>query len=419
MKRETVINPKRDPKATDGRASWYPYYAGFSPQFVSYVLQSSRLLPAALIADPWNGAGTTTTVAQAEGYRTWGGDANPAMVIVARAKQVSARQLAASRGAFEAILASRSCRSSTIHSEDPLLGLLPPGPATEIRSIERSLRNLCAELDSFPEIPEEMKPELALMYLTLFRAARSLAKGSKTTNPTWHKLSSAEFIELSSEAARAEIVSIWKQLSSDVDRSDISLGMGTLSASLSQAIPLKDGVVDLILTSPPYCTRIDYGISTIPELAVLGTGKKSFDLLRRSLMGTTTVEKDIGDIDQRWGASCCTFLDSVRSHPSKASSTYYLKSHVQYFKGLFESIEECQRVLKKGGAAVFVVQDSEYKGIRNDLASITVEMFESLGVRSTGRDDFEKRISMRSLNAGSKMYASGAFPIESVLTFKK
>ncbi|CAD7724604.1 hypothetical protein LMG31886_06700 [Xanthomonas hydrangeae] len=136
-------------------------------------------------------------------------------------------------------------------------------------------------------------------------------------------------------------------------------------------------------------------------------------------MGTTTVEKDIGDIDQRWGASCCKFLDSVRNHPSKASSTYYLKSHIQYFKGLFKSIEECQRVLRKGGAAVFVVQDSEYKGVRNDLASITAEMFESFGVQSTGRDDFEKRISMRSLNTGSKMYASGAFPIESVLTFKK
>lgn len=66
-----------------------------------------------------------------------------------------------------------------------------------------------------------------------------------------------------------------------------------------------------------------------------------------------------------------------------------------------------------------MVQDSEYKGIRNDLASITVEMFESFGLECTGRDDFEKRISMRSLNSASKMYASGASPVESVLTFKK
>ncbi len=414
-----MINPRRDPKATDGRASWYPYYAGFSPQFVSHVLQSSRLSPAAFVADPWNGAGTTTTVAQAKGFRTWGGDANPAMIIVARAKQVSAKQLALSKDAFEAILASRSSRFPAIHSKDPLLGLLPPGPAAEIRGIERSLRNLCAEWGYFPEIPEEMRPEFALMYLTLFRAARGLAKGSKTKNPTWHKSTSNELVELSSEAVRAEIVAIWKSLSSEVARCATNFGTGTLSASLSQEIPLKDAAVDLILTSPPYCTRIDYVVSTTPELAVLGLNERAFDSLRRSLMGTTTVEKKIGEIDERWGASCCTFLNSVRSHPSKASSTYYLKSHIQYFKGLFKSIEECCRILRCGGAAVFVVQDSEYKGIRNDLASITVEMFESFGLECTGRDDFEKRISMRSLNSASKMYASGASPVESVLTFKK
>ena len=358
-------------------------------------------------------------MAQAEGYRTWGGDANPAMVIVARAKQVSAAQLAASKDAFEAILASRTCSTSAISPEDPLLGLLPLGAATEIRSIERCLRNLCADWNSFPEIPEEMRPDLALMYLTLFRAARSLAKGSKTKNPTWHRSSGADLNELSSNSARVEVISNWKQLLADVDRSETNSRMGMLSVSRSQAVPLKDAVADLVLTSPPYCTRIDYVISTAPELAILGVSERAFDSLRRSLMGTTTVEKSMGEIDERWGSTCCRFLEAVRKHPSKASSTYYLKSHVQYFRELFSSIEECGRILGSQCTAVFVVQDSEYKGIRNDLASIAVEMFESVGLESVGRSDFEKRISMRSLNAASRMYASGSPPVESVLTFKK
>jgi hypothetical protein len=29
----TITNPKRDPKNVSGRATWYPYYAGFSPVF--------------------------------------------------------------------------------------------------------------------------------------------------------------------------------------------------------------------------------------------------------------------------------------------------------------------------------------------------------------------------------------------------
>lgn len=414
-----MINPKRDPKATEGRASWYPYYAGFSPQFVSHVLQRSRLMPAALIADPWNGAGTTTTVAQAAGYRAWGGDANPAMVIVAKAKQVTSGQLAKSKRAFEAILASGKAPSSELHPNDPLVALLPLGAAIEIRSVEQRIRELCGEFDSFSEIPEEMRSDFALMYLAIFRAVRNLSKGGRTKNPTWHRSSGAEDIQVSAETARAEIVLNWERLIFEVNQSDDVTGTSILNVSLSQAIPLREGVVDLILTSPPYCTRIDYVVSTTPELAVLGLNGKAFDALRRSLMGTTTVEKQAPDVEARWGATCCQFLDSVRAHPSKASSTYYMKSHVQYFKGLYTSLGECCRVLKHGGEVVLVVQDSEYKGIRNDLASIASEMFESFGVERVGRSDFEKRISMRSLNSASKVYSSGRPPIESVLTFKK
>lgn len=417
-----MINPKRDPKATEGRASWYPYYAGFSPQFVSHVLQRSRLTPAALVADPWNGAGTTTAIAQAAGYRTWGGDANPAMVIVAKAKFTEFHQLAMSKQAFEEILISSPLPISAIDPHDPLVNLLPYGAALLIRCVEWKLRALCADYDSFPEIPEEMRPDLALMYLALFRAARTLAKSSRTKNPTWHRSLGADGvdnIEVSIEAARAEILKVWEQLSSEVAERVGSSGACMLNVSLSQSIPLNDGVVDLVVTSPPYCTRIDYVVSTTPELAVLGFKNEAYDSLRRSLMGTTTVEKEIIGVEEEWGRSCCEFLDSVRTHPSKASATYYFKSHVQYFKGLWASLKECQRILKPGGEAVLVVQDSEYKGIRNDLASITAEMLQSFGLRYMDRKDFEKRISMRSLNSASKVYASGRPPVESVLTFKK
>jgi hypothetical protein len=341
------------------------------------------------------------------------------MVIVARAKQVTGRQLATSGRLFEAIVASDSAQPALFHPKDPLASLLPLGAAIEIRAVEQRVRALCSDFDSFPEIPEEMRPDLALMYLALFRAARNLARGTRTKNPTWHKSAALDELQISVESARAEIISNWERLTHNVKHAAHDYSGGMLNVSMSQAIPLKDGVVDLIVTSPPYCTRIDYVVSTSPELAVLGLSEESFDALRRSLMGTTTVEKDAGQIDSKWGASCCDFLESVRVHPSKASSTYYLKSHVQYFRELYASLKECGRVLQQGGALVLVVQDSEYKGIRNDLASTASEMLESFGLGCVGRSDFEKRISMRSLNVGSKMYSSGRPPVESVLTFKK
>ena len=54
-----------------------------------------------------------------------------------------------------------------------------------------------------------------------------------------------------------------------------------------------DGIVaDLILGSPPYCTRIDYVISTLPELAVLGYCNEDLAVLRASMLGTPTMAED-------------------------------------------------------------------------------------------------------------------------------
>ena len=414
-----MINPKRDPKSGDGRAAWYPYYAGFSPQFVRHVIESSRLPPAALVADPWNGAGTTTTVALESGLRCWGGDANPAMVLVARAKQVTQEQLRASEGVFEKILRFPVPRHLELPQDDPIAGILPREAATAFRFVEREVRILCAEHGCFPEIPEELRSDLALMYLALFRAIRKIAKSSKTKNPTWVRIHREAVTQLSPESVRAVIAECWTEMRTAASDPFEKGGAVTLNVALSQRIPLKSDSVELIITSPPYCTRIDYAISTALELAVLGVTASRADSLRRSLMGTTTVEKVAAEVDDRWGTSCCEFLEGVRTHPSKASSTYYFKSHVQYFRDLYKSVEECQRILSPAGVAVLVVQDSEYKGIRNDLASITTEMFKSRGLRLMQRSDFRKSVNMRSLNSGSRAYSSGGVPVETVLTFTK
>ena len=48
----TIQNPKRNRHARLGRASWYPYYAGFSSYFAQSLLASSALNQAACIGDP-------------------------------------------------------------------------------------------------------------------------------------------------------------------------------------------------------------------------------------------------------------------------------------------------------------------------------------------------------------------------------
>src|ERR1700720_4698352 len=62
-----ILNPKRISEAQAGRASWYPYYAGFSETFADRLIRSARLKTTAIVSDPWNGSGTTTAAAAGAG----------------------------------------------------------------------------------------------------------------------------------------------------------------------------------------------------------------------------------------------------------------------------------------------------------------------------------------------------------------
>src|SRR5690554_4891121 len=70
-------------------ASIYPYYAGYSEDFVHSAIQVLGLDQNSLLLDPWNGSGTTSFVAAREGLNFIGYDLNPVMVIVSRAKLIS------------------------------------------------------------------------------------------------------------------------------------------------------------------------------------------------------------------------------------------------------------------------------------------------------------------------------------------
>ena len=95
--------------------------------------------------------------------------------------------------------------------------------------------------------------------------------------------------------------------------------------------------VGVILTSPPYLTRIDYAVAYARELAVLGIDVLGSRELRSSLMGTTLIRPVRAD-GPAFGPLATDLLRRVSSHPSKASKGYYLKQVRQYLDDLCLSL---------------------------------------------------------------------------------
>ncbi len=426
----SITNPKRDPKNVSGRESWYPYYAGFSPAFARDFFGSLHLDPGSRVMDPWNGSGTTVEAAAHAGLEGNGLDINPVMVVIARARMLSD----ASRGSIAPICSAvlekaRAIDPPTMAQEDPLGVWLSPESARGFRRLETAIQHYLVAHGSYTllnssESITNLSDIAAFYYVALFRTARACLQRFYTSNPTWVKKPAA--LANRAKPAFENILSTFQQVVTSMEQvlqpawKRSAGGHYTLSIASSEKLPIESGAIQAVLSSPPYCTRIDYAVATSIELAIVGVNANSgMKELRRSMIGSATVPKTSPKVQPEWGKTCHGFLDKVASHPSKASVSYYLKNHLQYFDGVFRSVAEISRVLVKGGTCTLVVQDSHYKDVHNDLPQVFVEMAKAHDLNCGRQVDFETARSMARMHPHARKYWPHLNARESVLMFTR
>ena len=410
-------------------ARLFPYYAGYSSSFAVHLLRSLSLPSEAVVFDPWNGSGTTTSAAAQLGYHALGQDLNPVMVLVAKAALLPRSEASSLVPLAKSIIATSRQMTGEGLADDPLETWIMPQNTGFIRRIEAQINRSLASYTHYVKLTNasalsNLSSLAAFFYVALFRATRRLLADFIPTNPTWiktpetlrHRRRPTE--QTVCNAFLAEVVSLSMRLSTITEdlktdrRAVITLGN-------AESVSLPSHSVDAIVASPPYCTRIDYAVATSVELAVLRCSSNDFDGMRRSLMGTSTVPGHPLPVSKTWGGTCLSFLEKLHDHPSKASSTYYFKNHVQYFNSLKTSINELARVLRSQGTCTLVVQDSYYKELHNDVAGMTVEMAEDAGFYLGARKDFASNRSMAVINIRASKYVTKRITTETILCFSK
>jgi DNA modification methylase len=425
-----IGNPKRSVlalKQSRGE-NFYPYYAGFSESFAYNLLHSLKRRKELVVLDPWNGSGTVTSAATNLGVASVGIDINPVMVIIAKARLLSRYDidsmlpLAAHILEESRIIKIPDCSGSLLRNWYDL------ATSKRVRKVGSAINKILTT-EEYQNADFEIHNAscissiAAFFYVALFRTVRSYLDGFKTTNPTWIKSAKDETNHISIRRDNFEncflkqvssllsvIPSRWQD--SELFESRILLGNSSL-------IDLPDQSIDIVLTSPPYCTRIDYAVATSPELATLGMTQSQYAAFRVEFMGTATNATATPTPIPEWGKSCIDFIKLVESHASKASSGYYYKNHCQYFGGLFKSISEINRVIKKKGTCCMVVQDSFYKNIHNDLPKIVVEMGSEFDLHFRQEMEFPSNRSMVSRNSRATKYVSNRTVTEKVIVLQR
>lgn len=425
-----TTSPKRrtDAHKSNG-ASSYDYYAAFSHSFVADLIDELGLDGNDVLMDPWNGRGTTTTIAATKGLRAIGFDLNPAMVAIADARLVDRELAVKAYTRVKTIRPKQLSLEIDVSKGDQLLRWLTPRSVGFLRQFQRSFRGLSRDLTAAAarQSREGLVSQQRLEYfltLSLSSTLRQVLEPLKTSNPTWipQKLSarsrlrpSVDIILTTTKALLKDAVSGLTDLPATTSR-NISIQQAD-----SRFIPLPARSVSAVISSPPYCTRIDYAIATSPELFLLDlVSSSSFRELRERLLGTTVTHlQNIFHPPTAWGSNCIHTISRIRLHPSKASSSYYIKNFLQYFASLHDSIEEINRVTARGASIALVVQDSYYKEVHVDLPTIVVEMAALVGWNLQSKRDHLIASTMAASNPGSRIYRKDFSATESVLIFRK
>lgn len=417
----TNVTTKRSPQTSVPTDSWYPYYAGYTQSFVDAVIDATQLPTGSCILDPWNGSGTTTRAASERGYRAIGVDINPVAVLIASAKQALASDATHSQGFVKGT--AQKCKRSRRKAspQDPLHNWLCPRLVDTYRYAQSHIiANLAAQNGKQLNPSTDTLPPLAsFLLLALQRSARTFAGIKATTNPTWRRPQKTP-----PTYTQSEFLTHWaKTVTSMADdleacsnahiNNDIQIINGD-----SRQLPLQDNSVDLVITSPPYCTRIDYVINTSFELATLEIGEPhaQFDDLRRGSMGTPLARKASPACATNFPDLVAETLSAIKAHPSKASSTYYYKTYAQYFTDAINSLKEIKRTLKPKKTAFLVVQSSYYKDIFVDLPELYINMAESLNMNASIAIDIDVTKFLSQINSRSTAHRKTTKHKESVIT---
>lgn len=414
---------------TSGKAERrvFSYYAGYSHSFALNLLSSLALDPDAILLDPWNGAGTSTSAATLLGIRSIGQDINPVMVLAAKSALVTSNDIASLPLFAENIVSSIKNSTFIPLADEPLESWFVPESATFVRNIENAINRQGFRTDEYTNIlsqsgVDQVDRLTSTLYICLFKCIKKMLSEFGTSNPTWIKVPKLDKrIELPKEFIYSAFIS--EVRNTCLILVDPILNPNNVEPIIrlgnSENLNISDESVDVILASPPYCTRIDYAVSTRLELAILRASINEFDVLRRIMMGTSTVPRIKMNPERIWGKTCSVFLTQLHDHSSVASRTYYYKSHVQYFNSLYKSLAELHRVLKKESRCFLVVQDSFYKDLLNPVCQIVIEMCESFGLELEHETAFIAAKSMASLNPKAKKYRADRRTAEKVLCFKK
>ena len=352
-----------------GRPPVHPFPARMAPEIAFDVIADCS--PSVGVLDPMCGSGTVLAVAQARGHRAIGFDLDPLAVLTSRVWTTPLQPDELRARAASVLRDARNCLRAVEASDG-----YPAGSDSETRrfldywfdgNARRQLRALTSAVE---EVQESSLREA--LWCAFSRLIITKQAGASRARDLAHSRPHRSFSTAPVEPFDGFPLAVECVARGCVERSGAAVHATDVEEGDARRLPLKDGSIGLVLTSPPYLNAIDY--FRCSKFSLVWMGHSVGELRRtRSVAVGTEVGKYVG-VDQHLRA----VLAKLELQPRLRRRQEAIL--VRYIDDIRRVIGEVARVLAAGGRAVFVVGENTLRGafIRNSRIVEAVASVEGL-----------------------------------------
>lgn len=355
-----AVTPRQSRKTPVYR--WYNLNHSFSRDLVTALLDDFGAVPGGLALDPFCGAGTTLLGCRERGVRCLGLDMMPLSVFATRSKLLRYDSEKIS-GDYGSIYPSRQYDFGFETAAPYLQKCFPHDELTRLLHLRFTIS----------QMPDPERSFFALALLNILKPV------SCTKND-------GAFIRFVADSVPKTLDETFppqvKMMIDDLRDAEGGNGFHCVLRGDARRFPLKDGVVDWVITSPPYLNRHDYTRIYALELLFdfLDDNEQLKALRYKMLRSNVEARKTVDNPDYEPPPRLRRLLEKLRGR--RLPNRKVLEMIEGYFEDMHLVLSETARVCKPGGKTAFVVGNSMYGGVMFPVDELLAEIGEDAGLKA-------------------------------------
>ncbi len=387
----------------DGQRTWYAthglhsYAAKCPPQLVRFGL-SYYSKPGDRILDPMVGGGTTLVESCLLGRDAIGYDIDPLARLIAKVKSYPLSDTVIER-AFLKVSSLVEADLAELKKQAPASSVVKRATPPEFHNrdywflpeVSQALTLLAYHIEQV-EMRRSVREFLWVAFSSLILARTSVANARDVIHSRHHYWEHPEPPDVMAKF-KSRVNLMRQQMREFVEKNRVEDVVTRAHIGDARCLRVRSESIDLVFTSPPYATAIDYSRAhflAVPWMSgVLGVTFDKYLLLGPSYIGTER-GRFRGDFTIHQKLRRYETAHSVLSRLAETSPRH-AKLTQRYFLDMQQVFTRIARVLRTGGHAIVVVCPSHIRKVAVPTHTVFTEMGKEFGLRT-------KKLHTRTIN---------------------